>query len=111
MKHTPGPWKLDSSNIVAENGKTVIDRGSLLWNYGEGQSNAQLIAAAPELLEACQAAVAWHLAQDGTEKAWTLGASSLAAGVAIVILPETAAAALGLAWFLLAVLLLAAFPD
>lgn len=53
-KYTNGPWKLDATNIVAENGTVVIDKGSILWNFGQGQANAKLIASAPELLEACK---------------------------------------------------------
>lgn len=43
---TPGEWKLDEANIVSERGTTVVDKGSIVWNFGEGQFNARLIAEA-----------------------------------------------------------------
>lgn len=56
-KHTPGPWKQEyeggsisqSSNIHKI---IVYDEGK--FDNEEGQANARLIAAAPELLEACK---------------------------------------------------------
>lgn len=70
-KHTPGPWHVryrqkrsdfdgGMPEIVGdENGLPVI--ADIRWN-GEneeyGQANARLIAAAPELLEACKRAYA-----------------------------------------------------
>jgi len=62
-KHTPGPWTFDcspSSTIVwsDECGRSreickVTPRGEVTGS--EGEANARLIAAAPELLEACKA--------------------------------------------------------
>ena len=58
MKHTPGPWE-GSNEIKSHNGTIVCevfatdnDAGK---RYGKAESdyNARLIAAAPELLEAC----------------------------------------------------------
>lgn len=66
MKHTPGPWKFASDQhsdyqhaIAAENGKHV---GAAYHNHpcrmtAEEKANARLIAAAPELLEACETAL------------------------------------------------------
>ncbi len=50
MKHTPGPWKIDSYNL------NVYCAGGLLAKVyghlinGERHANANLIAAAPEML-------------------------------------------------------------
>lgn len=69
--HTPGPWKIGSEHtsaqdeIECQNGTTI----AVVWTrrgYGprpcfkdnpEGISNARLIAAAPDLLEACKVAM------------------------------------------------------
>lgn len=59
-KHTPGPWSRDKNDsLCSPDGRQVY-----VWNSGLGNSyrseetdaNARLIAAAPELLEACEAA-------------------------------------------------------
>lgn len=44
-KHTPGPWKVKHWYIIGPNGEVDSD-----FN----KANAQLIAAAPELYEACK---------------------------------------------------------
>lgn len=76
IMHTPGPWTL----IYANDGRTYICGGEPLPNGGlgwlaqvnvdlspdgqgddcEGDANAVLMAAAPELLEACEKLVYWH---------------------------------------------------
>lgn len=61
-KHTPGPWKVDTQ-IESPCHCIVVAPTSSRWiaSIGdrplgeEGQSNARLIAAAPELLEALEA--------------------------------------------------------
>ena len=59
--HTPGPWTegylpQHRMRIVAEGGKTTIcDVALWVADYSEQAANARLIAAAPELLEACKA--------------------------------------------------------
>lgn len=63
MKHTPGPWKvkqgLGAPDIVSK--ERLVARA--LYHMGsedrEVDSNARLIAAAPELLAACEAAHDW----------------------------------------------------
>lgn len=63
---TPGPWKVyrtsDGERIIgigcAENGEGITDPRFGLWGSGpEREANARLIAAAPDLLAALQAAL------------------------------------------------------
>jgi len=58
MKHTPGPWKFDDNYgcIVAPDDTTVI--ASLEPDADSPVANALLIAAAPDLLEACKRMIA-----------------------------------------------------
>ena len=72
-KHTPGPWVLDSgvsSNVV------LIDSNATNGAVGEivdcrNRSDAILIAAAPDLLEALK--VARHMiVKDGTPIGWSV---------------------------------------
>jgi hypothetical protein len=57
-KHTPGPWKPGKDGLVNGDGIRVADCG---WDVEgeEREANAQLIAAAPDLLEALKTAVAF----------------------------------------------------
>lgn len=50
-KHTPGPWNAGSRAVVADD-STLICLLSGYKDAGVSRANAQLIAAAPELLEA-----------------------------------------------------------
>ena len=55
-KHTPGPWKFENK------GYRIEVRTDELHTFAFGVSdegNARLIAAAPELLEACQTFAEW----------------------------------------------------
>ncbi len=60
-KHTPGPWNtiwIDGTHVIdANGGKTdiahIINRG----NPDTTEANARLVAAATDLLEACQAVI------------------------------------------------------
>ena len=54
MSHTPGPWKVDRPYIRGA-GRAIasLEPGR---NEGEDAANARLIAAAPELYEALEAA-------------------------------------------------------
>lgn len=63
-KHTPGPWLIDVANYHAGHIATVDHNGSVIEIWSEtwpkledAPANARLIAAAPELLEAAQAAM------------------------------------------------------
>ena len=51
-KHTPGEWVKNGVNINANNRVTYLARGNGAL-YNEFRANAQLIAAAPDLLKAC----------------------------------------------------------
>ena len=59
MKHTPGPWKIDNSlDAVNEREATgmyqiITERGTVIAET-MAEQGADLIAAAPELLEACR---------------------------------------------------------
>ncbi len=74
MAHTSGPWLTDGGcivdtrrNLIAvrHSGEAVNEAGDTIVsvNHGikpvEADSNARLIAAAPELLEACKRAAPW----------------------------------------------------
>ena len=54
-KHTPGPWYLDLHNNVMKGSGLVAFPGSVA-GFNQ-KANGLLIAAAPELLEACKAAL------------------------------------------------------
>lgn len=63
MEHTPGPWRHGAKNVYA--GKEVIAQ---CWDWTlydpiphelPAQANACFIAAAPDLLAACEAAKLW----------------------------------------------------
>jgi hypothetical protein len=74
--HTPGPWREGPTEGIGERGKLiVVDADGLkvcdcesdllpglrfARPYPEDTANARLIAAAPELLAACRAALAWY---------------------------------------------------
>jgi len=72
-KHTPGPWAVGRAFMwhqrefltIHHDGKVkppvahVIDRAAGVGLDDEDRANAYLIAAAPELLEACRKAEEW----------------------------------------------------
>jgi len=56
-KHTPGPWKFEDEYVRTASGELIADpycRPTAETRPGEMESNAVLIAAAPELLAALQ---------------------------------------------------------
>ena len=57
--HTPGPWAADDEACVLAGHKLVADvdvrdLGDNVWDWDTAMANACLIAAAPELLDACK---------------------------------------------------------
>ena len=63
IKHTPGPWTVEwpmdgGALIMAEDGHGHLGRVDVRYskrnNLEEAEANARLIAAAPDLLEACR---------------------------------------------------------
>ncbi len=54
--HTPGPWTFNGDHVVAGTHTVVADpfASDALFG-GEGEANANLIAAAPEMLSALEA--------------------------------------------------------
>lgn len=56
MKHSPGPWKASFEDKGSEN-YNIISEGKVIgsindWDNTPGSANANLVASAPELLEA-----------------------------------------------------------
>lgn len=49
-KHTPGPWELRGTRLVTDKHGVIIAE-KIGSNDGDSESNARLIASAPELLE------------------------------------------------------------
>lgn len=58
-EHTPGPWKINYRRVSPVNGRQdgLDDICHVYGNEDRERANASLIAAAPELLEACAAAI------------------------------------------------------
>ena len=61
--HTPGRWLawpgLYCWNVAAANGPRTFNVAKINTDRAEQEANAHLIAAAPELLEACEALAHW----------------------------------------------------
>jgi hypothetical protein len=63
MSHTPGPWKIQRHTLADKEfsvGPATIAYDDV--DHDEQDANAALIAAAPELLEACEAAIRYDAA-------------------------------------------------
>lgn len=80
MKHTSGPWHIEHEyNIFSEHQRLVASAGGYTTNADNGEhvienmANARLIAAAPELLEACRAAVERFEDIDADYDIWSYG--------------------------------------
>jgi len=58
MAHTPGPWQYDTQGLVFSS-QGRITRAFFRGGYQEIE-DARLIAAAPDLLDACQEIMAAH---------------------------------------------------
>lgn len=56
-EHTPGPWRVSADGNDVEN----VSGAGVCTMYADEteQANARLIAAAPDLLRACERAVKW----------------------------------------------------
>jgi hypothetical protein len=57
--HTPGPWKVQDDRTTDGTFRVFPHEGPSICNlrHGEMEANARLIAAAPELLRACEEAL------------------------------------------------------
>jgi hypothetical protein len=59
--HTPGPWETDDYDqydkhiCIRGNGQYLGEMTTDNLGFNEGEANAHLVAAAPDLLEACKA--------------------------------------------------------
>ena len=90
-KHTPGPWTAfieESVNVIAimaggeigRGGREIVGwtgfDGNSIESVAENAANARLIAAAPDLLEACEAAL--HAFEDN----WAINWEDLSVAIA-----------------------------
>jgi hypothetical protein len=67
-KHTAGPWKWDGGGYI-DAPRECIAGINATGSPSESEANARLIAAAPELLEACEAArTVWE--QGCVDRGW-----------------------------------------
>ncbi|MBA43595.1 MAG: hypothetical protein CMF62_06285 [Magnetococcales bacterium] len=57
LKHTPGPWLADGFFVSTKDDEHSIVSAVISKPDEELKANAHLIAAAPDLLEACEAAL------------------------------------------------------
>jgi len=61
MSHTPGPWRVGDNGATVfgpkTNPRTIVTLSKVAMILNETRSNARLIAAAPELLDACKLAL------------------------------------------------------
>lgn len=65
MSHTPGPWRVIETNLLPHDGDHVADMSNDLmvissFKLGDPLADANLISAAPDMLEVLQYAVRWH---------------------------------------------------
>lgn len=57
--HTTGPWHAANLSVFAENGERIADAHGTIHSYDESRSNARLMAASTELLDALQKCLQW----------------------------------------------------
>ena len=57
-QHTPGPWEVSKIGNPYQQFMVYDSDGRNICNTVEGEANARLIAAAPELYDACKLALA-----------------------------------------------------
>jgi len=72
MKHTPAPWKADNGAVRAKNGHQIAECAlSTNWMNPTKKeiANAQLIAAAPDMLAALENLMALNSQQAGSTMA------------------------------------------
>lgn len=67
-QHTPGPWSVDENvngiHIMQDNpGSVDLKVARIAGRADDSIANAWLIAAAPDLLDACQAMIRWDDAE------------------------------------------------
>ena len=66
IEHTKGPWTVGKGYSVRGDDRIVFMQGATK-THREANANAHLIAAAPELLEACKYVVQHHREKDSGE--------------------------------------------
>lgn len=72
MRHTPGPWKAIQPPHDPQAWDVVTEQGGLLAKLVWGQvsaANARLMAAAPDLVAACEAALSYMSGGECTPQA------------------------------------------
>ena len=81
-KHTPGPWKTTKEStrnqFVTDTKIRSADDSVVCVLHCNGEANARLIAAAPEMLEALEYIVAWNSGEWSAEKARDMAKSAIA---------------------------------
>lgn len=92
MAHTPGPWTVQGQAVLSDRPypewKQIAEvriGNAENWSDPEGESNARLIAASPDLLAACHEAVSaitYLLSNDDDEPNYAETLSKLAAAIA-----------------------------
>lgn len=70
--HTPGPWNLEyrGGDLQVISGRTfgkIREVAKIIGFDGLATGDAKLIAAAPDLLDACRHVVQWHREHDSGE--------------------------------------------
>jgi len=82
--HTPGPWHYEQSSQEFGTGPTVESEFGIIVHMpqpedDEGQANARLIAASPDMMAALEALIKWEQYMGGFEgPAWQAAIDALA---------------------------------